>query len=304
MMRAIGRDGGRGTPDAEQELARLLRSGVSPAARRDYHFIFVVGAAGSGTTMLTRILSGPAQAVCLGGKYTTIPESDRRATRLARGFNLAITHLWDRKAPAERYNQARQVLPQLVDGLLAEEGYRQKSHVIYKRSAPFNPGDRHRPDLSDLFELFPNSRVVIIYRDPKASTYSSLRRGYAENLRASAVICEEQLTYLSAQLATLDSHCYAILNYEAFCERPEEVVGPLAALCQLPEGELLAAMRRENVSGGRNERWASELSQVDGEFLNGFFNERRLAQWPLLAATARPAGAKAGFALVDAQKQG
>ena len=43
---------------------------------RQYRFVFVVGAQGSGTTVLTRILSGPECAIALGGNYVTIPRDD------------------------------------------------------------------------------------------------------------------------------------------------------------------------------------------------------------------------------------
>ncbi|MCI0574960.1 MAG: sulfotransferase [Chloroflexi bacterium] len=273
-------------PSSEQLLSRRLkgRQTQEKPARQEYRFIFIVGASGSGTTMLTRVLSGPPGVVCLGGQFTTIPATDETATLLARYFNKAITRLWDRKGPLALYQQSRQMLPHLVAALLEEEGYRNRSHVIYKRSAPFNPGDRNRPDLSDLFETFSDARIVVIYRDPRASTYSSMRRGFAENLRACAVICEEQLTYLSAQLATFDPGSYLVVNYEDFCARPEAWTGPLARFCGLAEEDIAQAIRQEGVKARTNERWQQELGTAEVEFLRQFFNSRRLTQWPLLSA--------------------
>ncbi len=248
---------------------------------RDYRFIFIVGATGSGTTLLTRILSSPKTVVGLGGNFTTVSERDKAACSVILQFDKATIDLWDRKATHEKYRKAKREIPVIIDSLLGLENYSHVSHILYKRSAPFFKGDRYRPDLSDLLDLFGDLRIIVIYRDPKASTFSSFRRGFAENLRQCAVFCEEQLTYLSSQLATLDHDVYQVINYEEFCSRPGIIIKKLAEICQLPENILLHAVERENVKPGRNEQWLQELDTSERDFLIKFFNTRRLSQWPL-----------------------
>lgn len=285
LRRRIGRwrRGGKapaGPPLWLAELEQLADSGRSTPL--DYHFTFIVGASGSGTTLLSRVLSSPAGTVCLGGMYWTVSQEHRQAWLFMKAFNQAITWLWDRHGTVESYNRARRLLPLIVQQFLSQPQYSDRKQIIYKRSAPFNYGDRFRPDLSDLFVLFPNVRVVVIYREPTASTYSSLRRKFAENLHQSAVITEEQLTYLSAQLATLPAGSFYVLNYEAFCRQPEQELESLAAFCGLPLADLQRAVQAETIQTNENEKWRQELDPAGVAFLESFFDLRRRQQWPML----------------------
>lgn len=261
-------------------LEQLASSGqIIPA---NYRFIFIVGASGSGTTLLSRILSSSNGSICLGGMYWTVSPEHRQAWLLMKTFNQAITWLWDRHGTVENYNRARRLLPIIIQEFLRQPEYNNRKQIIYKRSAPFNYGDRFRPDLSDLFTLFPHVQIVVIYRNPAASTYSSLRRKFAENLHHSAVITEEQLTYLSAQLATIPVGRYYLLSYEAFCRQPLQEIEPLATFCDLPLADLKQAIEKENIKSTENEKWRQELDPIEVSFLESFFDTRRLRQWPLL----------------------
>ena len=265
-------------------LARL--ASLPPTPGQAYRFIFVVGASGSGTTLLTRILSAPAGTVCLGGKYWTVPEADREAWQLMKLFNWIITILWDRRASLDDWQRARQALPTVLDAFLRQPAYAGHSHVIYKRSAPFNPGDQFRPDLHDLFALLPDVGVVAIYRDPCASTYSSWRRDFMPDLHQMAVVCEEQLTYLSAQLASLPPADRFVLPYEAFCRQPDAWLPGLADFCRLPSDALQAAAVQAQVTPAGHDKWQQELDPAGQQFLTQFFSERRRQQWPLLRSNA------------------
>jgi len=250
---------------------------------QNYRFIFIVGASGSGTTMLARMLSSPAGCVGLGGNHVSIPKSDHRGYAIARKFKKANDGMWDRTASAARADRGRREMRELIDELLAMPAYRDVNRVLFKRSAPFHRGDRYRPDLSDLSEMFEDLRIVVVSRDPRASTASSHRRRFAGNLRACAVITEEQLTYLSSQLATLDPSAYMSFAYEDFCRAPVEWMGRIAGFCGLPRDLLEQAIREEGIDPRRNEVWQQRLGPEDRAFLNGFFDARRLRQWPNLA---------------------
>jgi hypothetical protein len=256
-----------------------------------YRFVFVVGVSGSGSTMLTRILGGVPGAVALGGHVkipsVSIPDSDVVALDIVRRFNAATERLWDRQAVLPlRHGDGREML-ELVEELRALDAYRNTSHVVYKRSFPFFEGDRYRPDLHDLFELFDDVRLVVIYRDPRASTTSSLRRQFGPHLRACAVVIEEQLTYIAAQLATLDPAHYIITAYEDLCANPVPIVRELARFCNLDEEAMVRRAHTEKVEVGRNDRWGSELSADEIAFLDRFFDARRRRQWSLLTTSPR-----------------
>lgn len=257
------------TPVAEKKISHGL--------------IFIIGASGSGTTMLTRILSSPAEVIGLGGNSDAIPKENKKAVRLARIFKQATKKLWDRKARFEAHGQAMQVLRCVTDELFELDVFQKAKQLLHKRSAPFGIGDRYRPDLLDLFELFVDPKILVAYREPKASTYSSLRRGFSSNLRQSAVICEEQLTYLNAQIQSLDKRSCMVLNYETFCARPMECIEDVAGFCQLDQDELRRATLAENVTPLQIDRWRKSLPPSDVSYLDSFFSEARRSQWPLLS---------------------
>jgi len=246
--------------------------------------IFIIGASGSGTTMLTRILSRPKEVIPLGGNYDEIPRSNPRAAFLGRVFKACTKTLWDRKAGFEVHEEARRKLRAVVEDLFELDVFTDATSILHKRSAPFLLSDRYRPDLLDLFDLFENPRLIVVYRDPKASTYSSLRRGFSRNLRQSAVICEEQLTYLNSQIAGLDAGSYTLINYEAFCEQPIEIIEGVAKFAGLEAFVLKQATRDENVAPGRIDRWRTSLGPEEVKYLDHFFSDRRQEQWSLLAA--------------------
>ncbi len=233
--------------------------------------------------MLTRLLCSPAGCVGLGGNHVSIPKADKRAYGIARRFLKANDRMWDRTSSTSRVDAGRREMLELIDELRAMPVYNDINRVVFKRSAPFHRGDRYRPDLSDLTGMFDDLRIIVVHRDPRASTASSHRRKFADNLRACAVITEEQLTYLSSQLATLDPAGYMSFAYEQFCREPVEWMGRIAEFCGLPREPLEQAIQSEEIDPGRNEAWKQQLDSESRGFLNRFFDDRRARQWPRLS---------------------
>lgn len=250
----------------------------------NYRLIFLSGAEGSGTTLLTRLLSSPDNVVTISGKHRTIPREDQEVFKLAKKFNDLTKTLWDRKGTMQAHLNAKLEMPKVIEKFSTYERYRHVTHLLMKRSAPFYKGDQYRPDIADVLDLFPNARIIFAYRDPRASTFSMYRREFVENLREAAVICEEQLTYFAAQLSTLSREMYRVVNYESFCAFPEKLATDLATFCELPLDVILKAIQEEKVDATRNDLWQKELTGEEINFLNDFFNSRRKAQWKLLEA--------------------
>jgi hypothetical protein len=255
-------------------------------AGQDYQFVFIVGAEGSGTTMLTRVLSSPPCAVGIGGNFTTISQRHKEGWKLVEEFDKANADLWDRASDHPTYLNAKAEMPKVLERLLQLEDFSSVTHVIHKRSSPFFKGGRHRPDLSDLPVIFRRLRIVVIYRDPRACSASAFRRGFAESLKQCAVSCEEHLTYLSAQLGTLAPELYTVLPYEAFCQQPKLWAERLAEFCQLPAAALVQAVEQEQPEPGKNDAWRHKLEPGARDFLMEFFDSRRLGQWRLLSEGA------------------
>jgi len=265
------------------DVGSVVRRAEPPLMGPEARFVFVVGASGSGTTLLTEVLSAPPGAASLGGNHVRLPDESPEAVRLVTAFNHANQALWDRHAELGERRAARVRLAASYRELLDLPAYRALTHVLYKRSAPFMLGDRYRPDLGDIVELFPGARTVVAYRDPRASTVSALRRGFAQGLGRCASITEDSLTYLSAQLATLPEESYRVVGYEAFCADPTAHARTLAPFLGLDAEALVAAVRGRAIDPRRGQRWPRELDDEASAALDRFFDARRLAQWPLLA---------------------
>lgn len=240
--------------------------------------VFLTGASGSGTTLLTRILSSPSSVMTIGGKHRAIKRDGSDLFRQAARFNRLTKRMWDRSASVGSYHKARRELLPTLTRLREHERAQSVSHFLFKRSAPFYNGDQYRPDLIDLIELFPLIKIVVAYRDPRASTYSSFRREFADNLRYASVICAEQLTYLSAQLNALPSEQVHVIGYEAYCADPIPMTRALAAFLGIDEtgtGEMLRAIEDEKVDPTTNDRWQRECEPDEADFLNRFFGARQ-----------------------------
>lgn len=257
-------------------------------AKTSYRFLFLIGASGSGTSMLSRLLGAPPNCVCLGGSDVTVPRSDRAAYRLVKQFQKANDHVWHRWGPADRAEHGRRQMLEKIDELLEMPAYAGVDTVVFKRSAPFHRGDRYRPDLRDIDRMFPDYRILSIYRDPRASTASSFRRKFADNLRACAVITEEQLTCVSAQLATFPEDRIASFGYEAFCREPSAYIDRVATFCGLDPAPLEAAIAEERVAPDRIDSWRERAAQEDVAFLDDYFDERRRSQWRWVSRTYFP----------------
>src|SRR5262249_423825 len=141
-------------------------------------FIFIGGAEGSGTTLLLRLLSSPNCCASLGGNYQKLPDFPV-AKQLAAEFVAANNLVWDRRLSFEERETGRRKWRLAMDHILAAPAFAGTSHYLFKRSFPFRlPHGSYSPDLWDVLELWPDVRILVVYRDPRAATYSAFRRRF------------------------------------------------------------------------------------------------------------------------------
>jgi len=158
-------------------------------------------------------------------------------------------------------------------------------HVFMKRSAPFYQGDQHRPDLLDVFEILPDTRVLVMVRDPRASAYSAFRRHFVDNIRHAALVCEEQLLFLNARLSMLPAHRYKVVQYEQFCEQPSETFEAILKFFGLDSLDFEKLLAEQNISRIQNGLWREALRDKDRNFLAGYFDCSRLPEFSHLQLT-------------------
>jgi len=248
-------------------------------------YIFIGGAEGSGTTLLLRLLSSPKGCASLGGNYQKLP-AHPYAKPLADAFMAANNRVWDRKLSFAEQESGRRDWRAAMDHILAAPAFTEISRYLFKRSFPFaSPRDRFTPDLWDIMELWPEVKILVVYRDPRAATYSAFRRKFDSDLRRLAVVCSEQLTWLAGQVRAIGPERIRVISYAQLCIDPGAVLEPLADFCGIPYDQVTAAVRGEKMEVNADSRWKDELSGQDANWLNRFFNCGRLRQWEVLEAS-------------------
>jgi hypothetical protein len=249
-------------------------------------FIFIAGVEGSGTTLLLRILSAPPVCASLGGNYQKLPDHPD-ARPLVAAFDAANRRLWNRTLSVADHEQAHHDWRETMRRIEASQAFAGQTRLVFKRSFPFSsqrsasePDFRHTPDLWDALDLLPTSRVVTIYRNPCAATYSALRRGFDSDLRRMAVVCAEQLTWLAGQVRAIQREHVHRVSYQRLCETPDAVLPSLAEFCGLP-GDVLVP-QDDGLDADTNLRYRTELPRSDAAWLEAYFSPRRKAQWAIL----------------------
>lgn len=264
-------------PATVERMSKLLRRNAD--AKK---LIFIGGAEGSGTTLLLRLLAAPENCASLGGNYVKVSD-DPEAGPLVREFQNANLKLWHRKLSYVDHEQARCEWMEVTRKILTARAFTKQNRLIFKRSFPFAlPRDQHTPDIWDILDLLPGTRIVVIYREPCAATFSAFRRGFDSDLRRLAVTCSEQLTWLAGQVRAVGPHWVQIVSYRKLCEDPLAALAPLAEFCDISFEPIRGAALGEGMSVAADLRYTRELSRPDIDWLERFFDVRRRKQWNIL----------------------
>lgn len=249
-------------------------------------FIFIAGVEGSGTTLMSRLLSAPNTCASLGGLYVKIPPSGD-AKGLVNEFQSANTLVWDRKASFAEHQERRGRWQAAWQGILGSASFVGVTHFVFKRSFPFGaPREQYVPYLWEIDDMVGNVQFTVMYRDPRAAASSALRRGFDTDLRRLAIVCSEQLTSLSAQAQTLPECRLKVISYNKLCLHPVETVAPLLASYGLDREAVLRAIEHEFPELIVNDGYRSTLGADQVAWLDEFFDKRRRKQWDFLRTAA------------------
>jgi Sulfotransferase family len=223
---------------------------------------------------MSRLLAAPKTATSLGGLYVKTPQSEE-ASRLTEEFQSVNYLVWDRKAAFAENRDARRKWRAV--GILCSTAFAGTTHFVFKRSFPFGtPRERYVPYLQDVDEMVGNVQFVVMHRDPRASSYSTLRRGFDKDLRGLAVLCSEQLTLLAAQSQTVPENRLKVVSYSKLCLAPADTVAPLLRRCDLDHEAVQRAIEREFPKPKVDDLYRRALLGADQVArLEEFLDERR-----------------------------
>lgn len=127
-------------------------------------------------------------------------------------------------------------------------------------------------------QQFADLKILVIYRDPIAATYSALSRNFTNSVVEQSRIVEDNLLYIQNQLLRLDRDFYYTLQYEDFIENPQKYAVPLANYLELPLEDIQIGLKKVRKNP---EKWRTGLKEDEIEYLVNFFDESRKSLWPI-----------------------
>lgn len=259
---------------------RIRSRPLAPSSSK--RLIFIAGTAGSGTTLLLRLLSSPPKCASLGGNFIKAPHHPD-ARKLMSRFTNATTRLWDRAVSHHDHDLAKHEWRGAFGEIVNSPHFADYDCLIFKRSYPFSiPYGQYVPDLSDVLELSTDVRIVAVYREPCAATYSALRRKFDSDLRKLAVICDEQLEIICKQVGAADPARVMTIRYSDLHKHPPRVLQSLATFCDISFDELARGASSEKIYATADSRWMAELSKEHSDWLVQYFDPSRVSKWSVL----------------------
>lgn len=126
---------------------------------------------------------------------------------------------------------------------------------------------QHLLNLDVLWELFPQSVVIHIKRDPRGVVHSLTKKKWAPNDIEGASLWLRHVYDRWADLKNslnLEQHCFVELKLEDLAASPRETMADVATICGLPnQFENLPAIHIERVNN-----WLEEMSQPEIQLAN------------------------------------
>jgi len=245
--------------------------------------IFIIGVEGSGTTMLSRILGEQPNSVSILGNYISERiKSDAYALKLVQQLTMQTQNLWDIDGNLDDYIGAKKAIPDIIEKLeLYLSAKHNVTHFVYKRSSPFLSGNRYIPDILDVLELFKDPSVIVMLRDPKQSSYSALRRGFLSNIKQCAIVCHINLTLLMSVIKCLER--ILVINYNDFCEDHNRFIQQISEVLEIKSDILIESIHKEKLNTSNHKRYLKELDSKSIEFLDNYFDSRRVKTYSVFS---------------------
>ncbi|MBV32389.1 MAG: hypothetical protein CMK36_02970 [Porticoccaceae bacterium] len=223
-------------------------------------FCFTVGVEGTGHHMVRALLH-------------TQMQRDRFIDQ--GGWHEAMVTHWDPRTRHQKVN----ALQQDLKSVFQEAAQQGATHLYESASFPFNqPRDAlRRPDILEFLSLtqgLVRCRFLVLYRCPKASTFSAVRRGFTDDVLKQARIVEANHRFIAQQLQQCPRESYRVLRYEDFMARPRDFQRALAEWWELDPFALALDLSRLKPSYP----W-DRVPKDTRAVLDAFFSAKKRALW-------------------------
>jgi len=235
-------------------------------------FFFVVGVEGTGHHMTGAVLSNYAK------RQDSVFEGE--------WHQLLIDH-WDcetrwKKSQQKAVFSKRQELAKDLNNIFKKYKSQKIINLFEYTSFPYEqPREAlRRPDIIEFSQLmaefkdFIDVKYLILYRNPIAATYSAIRRGFTDNIYLQSRIVESNFIYIERQFGNIYPQSYRVIHFEEFLDKPEEHLEKLADWWNLDHETVSEGLTKLRMPSG-----LSKIPKEEKEFLEGFFNSKRIDQW-------------------------
>lgn len=228
-------------------------------------FLFLVGVEGTGHSMIRSMLKP-----IIGQPYF-VDQGE---------WHSQMMNFWDPDASLKQRLKGKNAIEKSIKKYFNDL----YTHLLDTASFPYNQprNSLRRFDILELIDIlkdFCEVRLLVLYRNPISTTYSSVRRGFVKHPYLQAQIIEDNLIFLNAQLSQIPPELFKILIFEDFLAQPESYIKPLSQWWSLNELKL-----QEGIEFLKSPTTLDEIPIKIKQCLNDFFTSSRINQWPLLTS--------------------
>lgn len=235
-------------------------------------FLFVVGPPGVGHMMFYSLMKDILdEKKAVSAKILLQPGSSFKDSP---ELNKMLSNIWNPRVhtlPRVDYEKTKNSVRTEVKKL-SDSGC---NHFLATHTFPYgHPYPGNRPNLVELFDFIgdiSDIKLLPLYRDPVAVTWSAVRRGFIDDVMKQARIVENNFIYIVEQLKQCPKDNYEIFTYEKFFTDYDYYINIISDFWSLNKDTFIKDIRIPAVT-----------PEEERNRLQEFFTEERVSQWKFL----------------------
>ena len=194
-------------------------------------------------------------------------------------LNKLLSNIWNptlHAVPRSDYDHVKSRVRQEIQALTSAGcTHFLATHTFpYGHPYPKTPDGGNIPNLVELhgfMDDISDIKLLVMYRDPVAVTWSAIRRGFTKDLMLQAKIVERNFIYIVEQLKSCPKDNYKIMRYEDFFTKYDSCIDTVSNLWQLDKNAFVHDIKSP-----------ADVPAKEQKILEEFFTEERVEQWKFL----------------------
>lgn len=243
----------------------------------DVQFIFIVGVEGCGHHGLFPVIE------------TALKSSNQAKGRKAQVFTRwppirqLFNALWHSETltPQQRQIIRSQIAELMQHGVELAHNTGSRQFVVEDNSFPshMNRDPARQWDIVEMVDLlspYADIKILALYRDPIATTFSHAE--WDGGMKNHARLVATFLEYLNKKLLQLEPAIVKSLRYEDLVDNHDQLAMPLSDYLGLDVESIKTGFLQVHKS---RKDWRLQMSLANRNWITHFFDNERLASWPL-----------------------